>query len=109
MNAPQLPPDAVKQAQAARRVVDAYASVFGLPEARSEAQKLVMDDIEGFCHAFRPCVELRTDGSIAKGNHKVNEGKRLVWMHIRGAIITSQLPLPGSPSISRKRKPPNPS
>lgn len=86
-----------------KRIASAYLAVFGAPENRTDDQRLVMDDLEGFCHAYRPCVELSTDGSIATGNHKVNEGQRTVWLHIRGAIIAAKNP-PAPLTISRKRK-----
>lgn len=90
-------------AMEARRVADAYASVFGHSEARSEEQRLVMADIESFCRAYRLCVESATDGSIATDNHVLNEGRRSVWLRIRGQIIESQRPAPQPPSISRKK------
>lgn len=101
-------PDPQAPVKQAKRVSDAYAEVFGLPETRTEAQRLVMSDIEGFCRAYQLCVELRTDGSLAERNHLLNEGRRSVWLRIRGQVIASTAPKPGPLTISRKRKPTTP-
>lgn len=104
----ELPPEITEAARKSRAVLKAYADVFGLPDElggkRTDAQKLVWADIEAFCKAYQLCVELRTDGSLAERNHVLNEGRRSVWLRIRGALIQSLKPAPKAPTITRAKK-----
>lgn len=90
-----------------RRLELAYLAVFGPPDKRSTDQQLVMQDIEGFCHAYRLIVEATDNHALDPLSAILNDGRRSVWLRARGHIIRAQAE-PAKPlKISRKR-PSNP-
>lgn len=89
------------------RLATAYLNVLGPPDKRSVDQQLVWADIEGFCYAYRPVTEKLTTAELDPSSPMLNDGRRTVWLRLRGMIIRALQPAPVPPKISRK-KPPTP-
>lgn len=90
---------------ALRLLEKAYLDVFGeSPEKRSPQQKLVMEDLEGFCYAHRLVSEGQTDGELAIHRAMFNDGRRSVHLRIRGQIIKALAPDPEPLKVSRQKK-----
>lgn len=87
-------------------VARAYLSVFGKEGARTPPQLLVMADMESFCRAYRLSVEQLPSGDMSENNCLVNEGRRSVWLRMRGHILAAQAPAPEPLKISRQRRNP---
>ena len=92
---PQLPPS--------RRLQLAYLSVLGDPDKRGPDQRLVMADIESHCYAHRLVSEGRTDGEVAIYRSLFNDGRRSVWLRIRGQIMLALAEPRKAPTVSRKK------
>lgn len=86
------PPVSVPSVPHARRLELAYLDVFGTETARSGHQRLVMADIEAHCYAHRLVSEGETTGDIAIHRALFNDGRRSVWLRIRGQIIRAATP-----------------
>lgn len=89
----------------ARRIALAYLKVFGQPDARDSDQKLVMLDIESHCYAYRLVSEGRTDGDVATARALFNDGRRSVWLRIRGQVLKA-IAEPKTVKIVRESKNP---
>lgn len=89
-----------------RRMEEAYLSVLGSATARNANQKLVWADIESFCHAYRLSVESLANFDMSEKNCLVNEGRRSVWLRLRGMILSASEPEPEPIKATRVRKKP---
>ena len=89
-----------------RSVQLAYLSVFGREGQRTPKQLIVMADLESFCHAYRLSVEQVTGGDMSENNCLVNEGRRSVWLRVRGFILSALAPAPEPLKTSRSRTKP---
>ena len=90
----------------ARSLAQAYLAVFGREGSRSAEQKLVVADIESFCRAYRLSVEQLPTGDMSENNCLVNEGRRSVWLRVRGFILSALAPAPEPLKTSRSRTKP---
>ena len=70
-----------------RRLELAYLKVFGPLDTRDADQRLVWADLEKHCKVNALSAEARTDGEIAHLKTYFNEGRRSVYLHIRGNIL----------------------
>ena len=86
-----------------RRLELAYLRVFGEPRSRSGDQKRVWDDIESFCYAHRLVTEKTTMNAIDPQSPHFFDGRRSVWLRMRGQIILAQQEMPPPVKISRKK------
>ena len=77
-----------------RSLALAYLDLFGREGERSAKQKLVWADIESFCRAYRLSVEQLTSGDMSENNCLVNEGRRSVWLRMRGQVLSAMAPVP---------------
>ena len=86
-----------------RRLELAYLSVFGDPAKRTTDQQLVMRDLESHCFAYRLVSEARgpQDGELAVQRAIFNDGRRSVWLRVRGLVIKAMIE-PKVRKISRK-------
>ena len=91
-----------------RRVQIAYLAVLGEEGKRTDDQKVVWRDIESFCRAYRLSCEAVAGGEYAENNMLVNEGRRSVWLRMRGMVLLALLPPPELPKISRQKRKLNP-
>ncbi len=80
--------DAAKQAQERRRAI-AYAAVFGTPGKRSDAQKIVWDDMERGSFAYRSTMATDDKGAVDPLKMAANEGRRSWLNEIRDFIRQS--------------------
>jgi hypothetical protein len=71
--------DAAKKAQERRRAI-AYATVFGTPGKRTDAQKIVWDDMERGSFAFRSTMAVDEGGRVDPMKMAANEGRRS-WLN----------------------------
>jgi hypothetical protein len=85
-------------------VARAYLAVFGKEGARTNQQLLVMADLESFCRAYRLSVEQLPSGDMSENNCLVNEGRRSVWLRVRGLVLSAQAPTPEPLKVSRQRR-----
>lgn len=76
----------------ARRLELAYLAVFGDAATRSPDQQLVWADIESHCYAHRLVSEGKIDGELALYRGLFNDGRRSVWLRIRGQLIKALAP-----------------
>lgn len=86
----------------ARRLEKAYEAVFGQPESRTSDQRLVYADLERHCYVYRLVSEGRVDGDVATARALFNDGRRSVWLRIRGQILKA-LTNPKPVTVSRKK------
>ena len=70
-----------------RRLELAYLKVFGPLDTRDADQRLVWADLEKHCKVYALSAEARTDGEVAQLKTYFNEGRRSVYLHIRGQIL----------------------
>ena len=89
-----------------RNLALAYLAVLGREGARSAEQKLVWADIESFCRAYRLSVEQIASLDMSENNCLVNEGRRSVWIRMRGLVLLAQAPTPEPLKVSRVRRKP---
>lgn len=104
---PPLPEDLNKVVTARRNLALAYLRVLGDPDGAnlSAEQKLVWADILGFCYAHRLVSEAQSDGEYAPNRALFNDGRRSVWLHLRGQVIQANQPEPKLPSVRRRPRP----
>lgn len=86
-----------------RRLEIAYLNVLGAGEGRTPDQAIVWQDIEGFCYAHRLVTEKDDEHRIDPESPHFFDGRRSVWLRMRGQIIKAQME-PRKPILSRKRK-----
>ena len=87
-----------------RSLAQAYLAVLGREGVRTAEQKLVWADIESFCRAYRLSVEQLTSGDMSENNCLVNEGRRSVWLRMRGQVLSAMAPVPEPLKVSRTRR-----
>ena len=87
----------------ARSLAQAYLAVFGRDGSRSADQKLVVADIESFCRAYRLSVEQLPTGDMSENNCLVNEGRRSVWLRMRGFVLLALAPAPEPLKVFRRK------
>jgi hypothetical protein len=88
-----------------RRLAIAYQRVFGDAEKRTSDQKLVLADLESHCYAYRLVTEFTGAGTPSADLALFNDGRRSVWLRLRGQLIKAAAER-AHPKISRKK--PNP-
>lgn len=98
------PPEAKPTAQdTERRRQLAYLALFGNAGTRTTDQEIVMRDIEHFAYAHRLVTEKDNLNRIDPKSAEFNDGRRSVWLRIRGAIILA-MAAPPVLKVSRQRK-----
>ncbi len=95
--------EVIPTTQARRREL-AYLAVFGDPGTRNTDQALVMADLESHCFAFRLVSEATSTGEVAANRALFNDGRRSVWLRIRGQVLRA-LTEPKRTRILRNKKP----
>ncbi len=93
--------EVIPTTQARRREL-AYLAVFGDPDKRSTDQQLVIADLESHCFAYRLVSEATSTGEVAANRALFNDGRRSVWLRIRGQVIRA-LSGPKASRILRKK------
>ena len=90
-----------------RRLAQAYLALFGdvtHADTLDTDHQLVWRDIESFCRAYRLSCESTTTGEYAENNTLVNEGRRSMWLRIRGQVLIALAPEPEPIKVSRQKK-----